>query len=59
MEDIDLDSLFPEEPDVTVEELYDDEEYICPDCNGSGEGQYERTVCAYCNGRGTMTCDPS
>jgi DnaJ-class molecular chaperone len=24
---------------------------ICPDCNGSGEGQYDGTTCPTCKGR--------
>ena len=27
---------------------------ICPDCNGSGEGQYEGQRCWHCKGKGTV-----
>ena len=27
---------------------------MCPDCNGSGEGQHEGQRCWYCKGRGTI-----
>jgi hypothetical protein len=30
----------------------DDEEGICPSCNGSGEGMHEDTACPACKGRG-------
>jgi DnaJ-class molecular chaperone len=26
---------------------------ICPQCDGSGEGQYDGTTCRHCHGRGT------
>lgn len=29
-------------------------EIICPNCNGSGEGQYDGTRCTECKGRGTQ-----
>lgn len=29
-----------------------DEELICVDCNGSGEGQYDGTKCSACGGKG-------
>ena len=30
----------------------DEEEGICPTCNGSGEGMHEDTTCPTCKGRG-------
>lgn len=30
----------------------DDEEGICPGCDGSGEGMYDGTRCMTCHGRG-------
>ena len=30
-----------------------DDDEICPDCNGSGEGQYDGTRCRSCGGSGT------
>lgn len=32
----------------------DDEELLCVDCNGSGEGQHDGTRCHYCGGKGTV-----
>lgn len=31
----------------------DNDEYLCAQCNGSGEGQYDGTTCWRCKGRGT------
>ena len=30
----------------------DDEEHICPACNGSGEGMYDGSSCSRCGGTG-------
>lgn len=27
---------------------------LCSDCNGSGEGMYENTICWNCHGKGTV-----
>lgn len=35
-----------------------DDQELCPDCNGSGEGQYENTRCRRCHGRGTLQALP-
>jgi DnaJ-class molecular chaperone len=32
----------------------DTEPPICSSCNGSGEGQHERTTCRRCRGRGVI-----
>ena len=32
----------------------DDEQGICPSCNGSGEGQYDGSRCSTCCGHGTQ-----
>jgi len=37
-----------------VEEDEDDEHRICPYCNGSGEGAYDRIFCFACGGLGTL-----
>lgn len=34
------------------QEELDEEEGICPDCSGSGEGSYEGQNCRSCGGRG-------
>ena len=31
-----------------------DDEVICPACNGSGEGPCDGTLCYTCRGRGTI-----
>ena len=31
-----------------------EEELICSDCSGSGEGQYDGTTCSTCHGGGTV-----
>ena len=31
---------------------HEDDESICPGCNGSGEGQYDGTTCSSCGGSG-------
>ncbi len=28
------------------------EDLICPQCNGSGEGMHDGTVCSFCHGTG-------
>ena len=28
------------------------EEFICPHCNGSGEGRFDGTTCRFCGGSG-------
>ena len=35
------------------EEREENDEYLCAQCNGSGEGQYDGTTCWRCKGRGT------
>jgi len=30
---------------------------ICNNCNGSGEGQYDSTLCYQCKGQGTISSD--
>jgi RecJ-like exonuclease len=37
---------------AVVEET--EEDLICSDCNGSGEGQYDGTICHTCHGGGTL-----
>lgn len=32
----------------------EDNESICPGCNGSGEGQYDGTTCSTCGGSGVV-----
>lgn len=34
------------------DEEYEDEDYICPACNGSGEGMYDGSTCHKCKGTG-------
>jgi hypothetical protein len=41
---------FDDEPEQ--EETVSNESYICPNCNGSGEGMYEGTRCWHCKGTG-------
>lgn len=36
--------------------VQDDEDEICSECNGSGEGQYDGTRCQHCGGQGTEPC---
>lgn len=38
--------------DIDVDEY--NEPDICPDCNGSGEGQHEHTRCWRCKGHGSI-----
>ena len=33
-------------------EIDDDDDYICPSCNGSGEGMYDGSRCYKCKGTG-------
>ncbi len=35
----------------------DDDDYLCAQCNGSGEGQHEGTRCLKCGGGGTERQD--
>ena len=35
------------------DEREENDEYLCAQCNGSGEGQYDGTTCWRCKGRGT------
>ena len=42
-----LESYLPEDEDT--------EPYLCPTCNGSGEGQYEGTRCWACKGSGEVS----
>lgn len=35
-----------------VENLDDDEQPLCPYCNGSGEGLYDSSICGHCRGSG-------
>lgn len=35
------------------EEIEDDEDDICPACNGSGEGMYDGSTCYKCHGTGS------
>ena len=50
---------FPEDELEFIEQLAEeteewfDENPICTDCNGSGEGMYDGTTCHTCHGRGT------
>lgn len=34
---------------------YDDAEYLCPVCNGSGEGNYSGSRCRSCGGCGVLS----
>ena len=44
--------------DMTEDDFYealdieDDDDYICPACNGSGEGMYDGSTCYKCKGTG-------
>ena len=42
----------PDFYEITGEE--DETEYICTNCSGSGEGNYEGSTCWTCNGEGTI-----
>ena len=44
------------DPEDVISHVLDDDEIlnICPDCNGSGEGQREGSTCPYCRGKGTV-----
>lgn len=33
-------------------DIEDDDDYICPSCNGSGEGMYDGSNCYKCKGTG-------
>ena len=35
------------------------EDELCPDCNGSGEGMYDGTRCRTCKGQGVLTTEES
>lgn len=35
-------------------ERKEEENLLCAQCNGSGEGRHERTSCYFCKGRGTV-----
>ena len=49
---------FESEPeDDFDDETGDDEEGVCPSCNGSGEGGFDGTTCSTCGGSGTDSCD--
>lgn len=52
----DLHDLDPDDPDGLLEEDIDteddDDEHICPACNGSGEGMYDGSSCYKCHGTG-------
>jgi DnaJ-class molecular chaperone len=37
--------------DFIEDDEYDDD-YICPDCNGSGEGMWDGSNCRKCGGTG-------
>jgi RecJ-like exonuclease len=37
---------------VAADNEDDDEEHICPTCNGSGEGMYDGSRCYKCKGTG-------
>ena len=37
--------------DFVEDDEYDDD-YICPDCNGSGEGMWDGSNCRTCKGTG-------
>jgi DnaJ-class molecular chaperone len=34
------------------EGVEDDSDYLCGNCNGSGEGMYDGSICGYCKGSG-------
>ena len=38
-----------------LDNLDDCDPAICPDCNGSGEGNHENMLCWNCKGKGTVT----
>lgn len=42
--------------DDPPKEVFDDTDYICTVCNGSGEGQYDGTKCYACNGSSVERC---
>ena len=50
------DALCPESCEVyqSLKAEYEEEmeESICPQCNGSGEGMYDGTICRLCKGTG-------
>ena len=37
----------------------DDEADYCPQCNGSGEGMYDRSTCSLCRGSGHESTTPN
>lgn len=41
-----------DEYETDCKELYVEENPICPNCNGSGEGMYDGTKCTMCKGSG-------
>ena len=43
--------------DYERSEYYEDEEHICPACNGSGEGMYDGSTCYKCGGTGEWMND--
>ena len=43
---------------INDEELeLDDSDFLCPQCNGSGEGMYDGSICHACHGSGVERDD--
>ena len=38
--------------DLVEEDYEEDEDYVCPACNGSGEGMWDGSTCYKCKGTG-------
>jgi DnaJ-class molecular chaperone len=38
---------------MTIDKWVEQEDHLCPECSGSGEGQYDGAVCWKCKGSGT------
>ena len=51
---LDSDNRCPDCKERTDDDTDEEEHNICSSCNGSGEGMYDGTRCAYCHGRGTV-----
>lgn len=49
-------SVIEEGDDAEEQEEDEDEEkeWLCGDCNGSGEGMYGGTICHFCKGLGII-----
>lgn len=43
-----------DEEEEAEEEEDEEQEWLCGDCNGSGEGMYGGTICRACHGLGVI-----